>query len=209
MALDSKSTSEPSAQQTMTFLTPCDAATPTSSLNPSISPEAMEPLHQDPFTDLFTRQYGIMFRLAHLLGSDDPENVAQEAFVRVHSRWAKLRSQEAAVAYLRTVVVNLVRTTRKRTSLSRLRPSGQTNSDIESAETTAIRRSQDSLIFDALMTLSARQRQALVLRYWLDLSEKQIAQAMGTSVGTAKSHVSRGLSTLRSILTTSEGTRDE
>lgn len=60
--------------------------------------------------------------------------------------------------------------------------------------------SDQSIVIGALRTLSDRHREALVLRYWLDLSEKQMVLAMGISVGSVKAHVSRGLSALRAAL---------
>ena len=152
------------------------------------------------FESLFGAQFPVMFRLAHLLGADDPEDVAQEAFARLHRRWSELRDRPAVGGYLRTIVVNLVRSRQRHLTMARRRREVPDRTEVESAETTALDRVADGDILSALRALSPRHREALVLRYWLDLSERQIADAMGTSVGTAKSHLSRGRSVLRAAL---------
>lgn len=152
------------------------------------------------FESFFRVQFPTMFRLAHLLGADDPEDVAQEALARLHQRWSQLRDRPAAGGYLRVIVVNLVRSRKRHLTMARRRRRVPDRTDVDSAETTALERGADGAIFSALRALSPRHREALVLGYWLDLSEQQIADAMGTSVGTAKSHLSRGLSALRAAL---------
>lgn len=152
------------------------------------------------FEALFHREFTTMFRLAHLLGSDDPEDVVQEAFTRLHARWDRLRDRTAAGGYLRTTVINVVRSRAEHRAVVRRRPPAAGRTQEASAESAALDSIGDTVLLAALRTLSPRHREALVLRFWLDLSERQIAGAMGTSVGTAKSHVSRGLSALRAAL---------
>jgi RNA polymerase sigma-70 factor (sigma-E family) len=152
------------------------------------------------FEALFHREFTTMFRLAHLLGSDDPEDVVQEAFVRLHARWDRLRDRTAAGGYLRTTVVNVVRSRAEHRAVVRRRTPPAERTEAASAEAAALDGLGDATMLAALRDLSPRQREALVLRFWLVLSERKIADAMGTSTGTAKSHVSRGLSALRAAL---------
>ncbi|MFL6139550.1 MAG: sigma factor-like helix-turn-helix DNA-binding protein [Frankiaceae bacterium] len=103
---------------------------------------------------LFTGHFRGLVRLASLLGADDPEDVVQESFARLHRTAGRLRDPGAALPYLRSTVVNLCR------------------------------------------SLPGRQREVLVLRYWLDLSEAEIADAMGISRGAVKSHAARAIAAL-------------
>lgn len=152
---------------------------------------------------LFHGHFPAMVRLAAMLGADDPEDVAQEAFVRLHRRRRTLRDQNAAIGYLRTTVVNLTRSRLRHLAVARRHATSHPE-DVASAEHDAVRREAGRELVDALRRLSARHREALVLRYWLDLSEAEMADAMGVSRGTVKSHVSRGLDALAALM---EGSR--
>ncbi|MGH8894929.1 MAG: RNA polymerase sigma factor [Actinomycetes bacterium] len=155
------------------------------------------------YEELFHFHFAAMTRLAAMLGADDPEDVAQEAFVRLHRRTRALRDPHAAVAYLRTTVVNLTRSRLRHLAVVRRhRPSAPP--DVTSAEQDVVRREADHELIAAMRRLSSRHREALVLRYWLDLTEAEMADAMGVSRGTVKSHVSRGLDALAGLL---EGSR--
>ena len=155
------------------------------------------------YQELFHGHFGPMTRLAAMLGADDPEDVAQEAFVRLHRRTRALRDPHAAVGYLRTTVVNLTRSRQRHLSVVR-RHRPVADEDVASAETQAVRRESGRELVAALGRLSARHREALVLRYWLELSEAEMAEAMNVSRGTVKSHVSRGLDALAALM---EGSR--
>jgi len=151
------------------------------------------------YEQLFHGQFGAMTRLAALLGADDPEDVAQEAFVRLHGRTSVLRDPHSAAGYLRTTVVNLTRSRVRHLSVVRRhRPAAP--EDVASAEQHAVRRESGRELVAALARLSARHREALVLRYWLDLTEAEMAEAMNVSRGTVKSHVSRGLDALAALM---------
>jgi RNA polymerase sigma-70 factor (sigma-E family) len=151
------------------------------------------------YQQLFHGQFATMTRLAAMLGADDPEDVAQEAFVRLHRRRRTLRDPHASIGYLRTTVVNLSRSRVRHLSVVRRnRPAPAP--DVESAEHHAVRREDARELVAALGHLSTRHREALVLRYWLDLTEAEMADAMGISRGTVKAHVSRGLDALATIL---------
>jgi RNA polymerase sigma factor (sigma-70 family) len=147
---------------------------------------------------LFRAKYPEMVRLADLLGADDPEDIAQEAFARLIRKHSSLRDPQAALAYVRASVCNLTRNRHRHLRVVRLRtPAGQHE---DSSEQVAMLREDHREVLAALAGLAPRRREAIVLRYWLDLSEREIAAAMGVSPGTVKSHVSRGLAALAVVL---------
>ena len=151
------------------------------------------------YQELFFGHFAAMTRLAAALGADDPEDVAQEAFVRLHARRRTLRDPQAAVGYLRTTVVNLTRSRQRHLAVVR-RHRESAPPAVASAEHDVVRREGLDELLAAVQRLSARHREALVLRYWLDLTEAEMAEAMGVSRGTVKSHVSRGLDALAALL---------
>jgi RNA polymerase sigma-70 factor (sigma-E family) len=148
------------------------------------------------FDALFDRCFEPMKRLAFLLGADDPENIAQEAFVRLHDRWAALSDQEKALAYLRRTVVNLSRSRLRHLRVVRRAPR-ERDRDAASAESLAL---ANRVMRDALATLTSRQRQVVVLRYWLDLDQQAIADTLGIAVGTVKATTSHAMAALRDAL---------
>jgi RNA polymerase sigma-70 factor (sigma-E family) len=152
-------------------------------------------------TVLYTTNYRALVRLAVLLVRDIPtaEEVVQDSFVAMHSAWRRLRDTEKALSYLRQSVVNRSRSVlRHRMVVDRHAP--KPAPDMPSAEQGAITELERSAVVSALRGLPVRQREALVLRYYADLSEAQIASAMGISRGAVKSHTARGMSSLRAVL---------
>jgi RNA polymerase sigma-70 factor (sigma-E family) len=146
------------------------------------------------FAELFTAQFARMVRLAALLGADDPEDIAQESFVRLQQRQDRIREHDKSVAYLRTTVVNLTRSRHRH--LRVVRRFAANLPLVESAEVLALLHADKQRLIQALSQLSHRQRQVLVLRYWLDLSEREIAETLGVRVGTVKSTASKALAAL-------------
>ena len=131
-------------------------------------------------------------RLALLLLGDSAaaQDVVQDAFFGLYRRWDKLANTGAAPAYLRTSVLNGCRTALRQRS----RVPFQTASELlESAEAALIHTEEQRAVLAAVRRLPARQREALVLRYYLDMTEDQAAQAMGVSRGTVKSATSRAV----------------
>lgn len=148
------------------------------------------------FDALFDQWFEPMKRLAFLLGADDPENIAQEAFVRLHDRWPKLTSTDKALPYLRRTVVNLSHSRLRHLRVVRRTPS-EPDRDVASAETVAL---ANRAMWDALSALTRRQRQVLVLRYWLDLDQQAIADTLGVAVGTVKATTHHAMAALREAL---------
>src|SRR5216683_4986698 len=152
-------------------------------------------------TDLYTTHYRALVRLAALLLRDvsTAEEVVQDSFVAMHDGWRRLRDNEKALSYLRQSVVNRSRSVlRHRVVVDRNAP--KPPPDMPSAEQGAITQLERTAVVTALRTLPARQREALVLRYYGDLSEAQIAMTMGISRGAVKSHTARAMSSLRNVL---------
>lgn len=146
---------------------------------------------------LFDLHYTSMLRLAALLGADDPENIVAEAYYQIYRKWRKLRDTESAEAYLRSTVCNLTRMRIRHLQVARRHAEtpAQTES-VASAENSALLRDDQRVLVDALQALPARQREALVLRHWMELKESEIAAAMGISAGSVKTHTARGLAAL-------------
>ena len=148
-------------------------------------------------TDLYRAHLPGATRLAYLLTGDkaSAEDVAQDAFLRVAARLGALRDEAAFGAYLHRAVVNGARNRARRVTLERrhLRPPTTAAYDLPDVGT------RDAL-WAALLRLPYRQRAALVLRFYLDLSEADIAERLRCRPGTVKSAVARGLAALRSDL---------
>ncbi len=138
-----------------------------------------------------------LVRLAIMLVDDveTAEDVVQEAFAGLHTRWRKLDDPQGALAYVRTSVVNTARSVlrRRRTARAYIPPDP---GDAPSAEASVVLAAEHRRVLAALQLLPARQREVLVLRYWWELSEAEIAATLGVSRGTVKSTASRGLHTL-------------
>jgi RNA polymerase sigma-70 factor (sigma-E family) len=155
----------------------------------------------DLLTALYVSHYRELVRLAAFLTSDrdNAEEIVQDAYVKVHGSWRGVRELDKAEAYLRTTVVNLSRSRlRRRQVAAKHRP--EPLRDMASAETSALETVQREAVLRALRALPRRQREAVVLRYYGDLTEAQTAAAMGCSVGSVKSHTSRAMTTLRPLL---------
>jgi RNA polymerase sigma factor (sigma-70 family) len=155
------------------------------------------------FAALFTEQFEPMRRLAYLLGADDPENVAQEAFVRLHLQWGRLRDHDKALPYLRATVANLSRMRLRHLRVAR-RKEPPAQLDAASAETQAMAAYRNSPVWTALGALTVRQRQVIVLRFWLDLPLADIAAILNVSVGTVKATLSQAAAKLRAALQAEE-----
>jgi RNA polymerase sigma-70 factor (sigma-E family) len=149
------------------------------------------------FVALIDESFETMKRLAYLLGADDPENIAQEAFVRLHARWHTLADGKAQ-PYLRRIVVNLSRSRLRHLRVARRVPAEQSVDEV-SAETAALAGAEHRSLRAALATLPRRQRQVLVLRYWLDLTQAEIAETLGIAVGTVKATTSHAMANLRLV----------
>jgi RNA polymerase sigma-70 factor (sigma-E family) len=158
--------------------------------------ERQQPGTQDlDLRDLYREHRSALVRLAAMLVGDEAEEVVHDAFVRTHVAWDRLRDPERALSYLRSAVLNGARSRLRHLRVvdrTRLAPPGPGRS----AEAVAMAGEDHRRVVAALRSLPTRQRECLALRYYLDLSEAEIAATLGISSGSVKTHVHRGLAGL-------------
>jgi RNA polymerase sigma-70 factor (sigma-E family) len=149
-----------------------------------------------------------LIRLAVVMLGDRAaaEDVVQEAFCGLYRRWHALADAEHALSYVRSSVINGCRSVLRRRVRQLTGPAGDwpggTVADRpgESAESAALISEEHREVLAAIRRLPSRQREALVLRYYLDLDEAEIARSMRISRGTVKSTTSRALAALGRLL---------
>jgi RNA polymerase sigma-70 factor (sigma-E family) len=152
---------------------------------------------------LFRTQRLAMVRLAILLVDDreTAEDVVQDAFAALHRRWASLSTEDAALGYLRTSVLNGSRSTLRRRRTVRRNPWPTADAlTAEPADRGALLAEEHREVLAALRRLPTRQREVIVLRYWADLTEAEVAAALGISLGAVKSSASRGRDAIAATL---------
>jgi RNA polymerase sigma-70 factor (sigma-E family) len=149
--------------------------------------------------DLYLRHADAAVRLAYLLTGDlgVAEDIVQDAFIRLAGRLVHLRDPGAFDAYLRTTVVNFSRSYFRRKRLERSYLQRARSAVVPEAGSPARSMEDREELWQALSRLSQRQRAAIVLRFYEDLSEAQVAEILKCRPGTVKSLVSRGLEALR------------
>jgi RNA polymerase sigma-70 factor (sigma-E family) len=150
------------------------------------------------FSELYHHRRLALVRLALLLVDDLPtaEDVVQDAFAALlHRHGRRLADLDDPEAYLRTSVVNSARSVlrRRRTARAYI-PERQHH--VPSADQSVLLAETHQEVINALRRLTLRQREVLVLRYWSDLTEAQIADTLGVSRGTVKSTANRALNAL-------------
>ena len=127
------------------------------------------------------------------------EDLVQEAFIRLARSSHRIRDEERAAAYLRSIVINLARDHNRRGLVS-LRHRPPADPDEPSAEQTAAARESRAEVVAALRELPRRQRDCVALRYYLELSIDQIAATLDVSPNSVKTHLQRGLRSLAATL---------
>jgi RNA polymerase sigma-70 factor (sigma-E family) len=151
--------------------------------------------------DLYREHYASLVRLASLLLHDvgAAEDVTQDAFAKVHVSWGRIREPEKALAYVRSAVLNGARSRMRHLHVvGRHRP--EPHRDTQSAEAGALAGEEHREVIAALRALPVRQRECLAPRYYLGLPEAEIAETLGISAGTVKTHTHRGLAALEKTL---------
>jgi RNA polymerase sigma-70 factor (sigma-E family) len=155
--------------------------------------------------DLYERHAGAGLRLAYLLTGDrhQAEDLLHDAFLRCVARFTYLRMPDTFDAYLRRAIVNAHTSglRRKRVERAWLAAEGSRTSRGPVFEPDLAARTD---LWRRLQDLPARQRAALVLRYYEDLSERDVAQILGCSVAAMKSLVARGSEALRATIESEE-----
>ncbi|HEV8563422.1 MAG TPA: SigE family RNA polymerase sigma factor [Actinomycetota bacterium] len=150
--------------------------------------------------ELYARHVDAIVRLAYLLTGDREvaQDIAQDAFIRAFGRWHHLRNGSAFESYLRTTTVNGARSYFRRRGVERrflAREAGLRSAHDQPPEVSLRGRLRDELL-----ALPPRQRAAVVLRYFEDLSEDQTAHLLGCSRGNVKALASKGMARLREVL---------
>jgi RNA polymerase sigma-70 factor (sigma-E family) len=164
----------------------------------------------DPLAMLYQEHYRSLVRLAFIVLGDtgQSEHVVQDAFVRLQLRMGGLREILNPPAYLRSAVLNGARSQLRRQKVrDRFAGRRTVEGTVPTPEAAAVQQDDHDRMIIALRRLSNRQREALTLRYYLDLPEVEIAAAMGVSSGSVKTHLHRGLANLADLL--SETSNDQ
>jgi RNA polymerase sigma-70 factor (sigma-E family) len=156
------------------------------------------PNREREFREFFDAEFRPLRRLAYMLTGDwgEAEDLAQEAMVRVYRAWERIKERERPAAYARAVLVN-----RHRSMLRRARVEAKHKLARMPDRAPVVEMGEDHLlVWRALAELPAREREVLVLRYYEDMPQAEIAKVMGCPVGTVKSLTHRALGRLRDEL---------
>jgi RNA polymerase sigma-70 factor (sigma-E family) len=159
------------------------------------------------FEQFVTASSDALLRTAYLVAWDpvEAEDLVQECLLAVARRWPRVRRMDHPHAYARRVLINLALDGAQRRTRHRQELVGDEATTLAAAPDESSGRRLHAVgvrceLIDALGTLPPRQRAVLVLRYFEDLSEAQVAELLGCSVGTVKSTASRGLTRLQTAL---------
>lgn len=149
---------------------------------------------------LFRTHCADLVRLGFALTGDRgaAEEAVQDAFLSLHRNWRSLRDRAAMHAYLRATVVNRCRSVHRDRAhrpvvVAPLRPELVTQPGVDAD---VLAHEESVRIAEQVRTLPQRQREVVVCRFYLDLSERQTAELLQVSVGSVKKHASRALSAL-------------
>jgi RNA polymerase sigma-70 factor (sigma-E family) len=152
------------------------------------------------FAEFATARHGALYRYAYLLAGDRglADDLVQEGLTKTYVVWRKLRDPANAEAYTRKVITNVAIAWWRRKAWHAERPHDDVPEQPVAAEDSTAR----LWLWDELKQLAPRQRAAVVLRYYEDLTEAQTAEVLDCSIGTVKSQVSDALKKLRTRLGT-------
>jgi len=152
---------------------------------------------------LYHQEAVSLVRLARLFTDDrtGAEDIVQEAFIRLYHAVERIQDTQKSAAYLRSIVLNLARDHNRRGLLSlRHQDSMIDRRTPEMPEDRVVLSENQTEVIDALNALSPRQRDCLVLRFYMDLTEKQIASTLAISPNSVKTHCQRGMAILAAVL---------
>jgi RNA polymerase sigma-70 factor (sigma-E family) len=153
--------------------------------------------------DLFDQHYAPLCRLAYVILGDAPlaEEIVMEALLKTFTGWGRLRSTDRADAYLRRAVVNLCRSKiRRKVIEARVNATVHHRDERKAPDWDPERHETSRLVWQRIVELPERQRACVVLRYYEDLPEAQIADILECSVGTVKSQLSKARAKLEGPL---------
>ncbi len=175
--------------------------------DPDYLPYSTEPVVDDRpsdevITELFHREYAGLLRLAYCITGErcSAEDAVMEAFCSLHVHWSQMRKASAPLPYLRSAVILGSRSVLRQVQRARRRPPlfevGRPDPSGEDGVAGAV----SGTLADAVRALPTRQREVVVCRYYLELSEAETAATLGISVGTVKRHAYRARETLATHL---------
>lgn len=149
------------------------------------------------FREFFQAEFRPLRRLGYLLTGDwtEAEDLAQEAMVRTYRAWGRIKERERPGAYARSVLVN-----RRRSLLRRSAVAAKHAETLRAPEYQPDLGEEGMVLWEAIRSLPQRQRAAIVLRFYEDMAEADVAAALDMPVGTVKSLVHRGITRLRDRL---------
>lgn len=159
----------------------------------------MDAAAEGAFREFVAARASALFRTAYLLTGDRglAEDAVQSALTRLCLAWPRIRRSEAVEAYVRRILLREVLSWRRRRRVAEVLVA--TVPDVSGSDEASALETRDELL-RALQSLPPRQRAVLVLRYFDDAQEAQIADLLGISAGSVKTHASRGLAALRELL---------
>lgn len=146
-----------------------------------------------------------LVRLARVFTDDrtGAEDIVQEAFIRLFHASDRITDPEKSAAYVRSIVLNLARDHNRRGLMSLRHQDAMVDHRVPEQPDEKITRSESNAeVLDALALLSPRQRDCLVLRFYMEMSEKEIATTLQISPNSVKTHCRRGLAALSATLET-------
>jgi RNA polymerase sigma factor (sigma-70 family) len=165
-------------------------------------PAGAQPDADQAITVIYGTEYRSLVQLAAVLVGDVgiAEEVVQDSFVAMYGAWGRLRDRDKALAYLRRRVISRSRSALRHGMVADGTAPKPQPGIMPSAEQGAITQPERSALISAMHTLSPRQREALMLRFYLDLPERQAAWAMGIRLGAANYHTAGAKAALLSVL---------
>jgi len=152
--------------------------------------------------NMFHQEGASLVRLARLFTDDRnaAEDIVQEAFIRLYRSAHRVTDESKLPAYLRSIVLNLARDHNRRGLLSLRHQQTAYLPPSEGPDEQIFRSESQARVIESLGALSPRQRDCLVLRYFMELSEREIAETLEISPNSVKTHTARGMAALESLL---------
>ncbi|GGK69891.1 hypothetical protein GCM10011509_17890 [Ornithinimicrobium pekingense] len=165
-------------------------------------PRAVERGRDDVVEELFSEEYEGLLRLAYCILGDrcSAEDVVMDAFCSLYVRWSAVRDTTWPVGYLRAAVLNGARSRIRALVRERTRTSWVEPPPVDTSSSSVIARDEAHRLAEAVRALPLRQREVVVCRYYLELSETETAQLLGIGTGSVKRHAHRARATLSTRL---------
>lgn len=158
-----------------------------------------EMARRDLIVELYEREAVSLVRLARLFTDDGAgaEDIVQEAFIRLFRNAGRIEDRAKSAAYLRSIVINLARDLNRRGLMSLRHQDAMVDHRTPEPPDQQVVRSENQLeVLAALASLAPRQRECLILRFYAELSEAEIAAALSISPNSVKTHCRRGMEAL-------------